>query len=213
MNPLKRLIFAFTYLSFINTAAQVNGFKANNDTLELMSNQNITIDILFNDSKGDADSIYLAYITPSLNGEVVNNYNGTVTYFPRINYRGNDTIYYRVCTNTIPVLCDDAALFIKIVKPTLPKLFIPNTFTPNGDGINDFFEVKNITLYNASLRIFNRLGRQVYINKKYDNSWNGKIRHGENDREENDLIEGVYYYLFTFVEIDDLMAGYIIIER
>jgi gliding motility-associated-like protein len=59
--------------------------------------------------------------------------------------------------------------------------FIPNTFSPNGDGVNDIFYVRGKGLYNIhSLRIFNRWGQAVYEKRNFMANdpaagWDGKI--------------------------------------
>ncbi|NBC06654.1 MAG: T9SS type B sorting domain-containing protein [Bacteroidetes bacterium] len=68
------------------------------------------------------------------------------------------------------------------------QLAMPNTFTPNGDGTNDFFNVVgNAEAQVAVLRIFNRWGQQVYNNeyptRGWDGTFNGKPQPAE-----------VYYY-------------------
>jgi len=61
----------------------------------------------------------------------------------------------------------------------------PNIFTPNGDGKNDFFEVKGINGYPGSrLLIFNRWGNEVYRSENYTNNWDG-----------SGLADGTYFYL------------------
>lgn len=65
-------------------------------------------------------------------------------------------------------------------------LKIPNTFTPNGDGVNDYFEIRGLELFPAHrLTIFNRWGNEVYKSSNYQNDWNGA-----------GLGEGTYYYAF-----------------
>ena len=67
---------------------------------------------------------------------------------------------------------------------------IYNVVTPDGNGKNDTWEIKNIHLYpNAEVKVFNRWGKLVYIkNKGYDNSWDGKF--------EGSLLDsGDYYYV------------------
>lgn len=61
-------------------------------------------------------------------------------------------------------------------------LAIPNIFTPNGDGSNDTFELPGYLA--ASVQIFNRWGRRVYVADHYDNSWTG-----------TGLAAGLYYYV------------------
>ncbi|WP_353184607.1 gliding motility-associated C-terminal domain-containing protein [Parapedobacter lycopersici] len=65
-------------------------------------------------------------------------------------------------------------------------LKIPNTFTPNGDGVNDYFEIRGLELFPAhQLTIFNRWGNEIYRSNNYRNDWNGA-----------GLGEGTYYYAF-----------------
>ncbi len=62
-------------------------------------------------------------------------------------------------------------------------LFIPNVFTPNNDGYNDYFEIVTNTSADMILTVWNRQGRQVYASDDYGNDWSG-----------DDLPSGVYYY-------------------
>lgn len=75
------------------------------------------------------------------------------------------------------------------------ELKIPNIFTPNGDGINDFFEIGygengtpihdlNTYFLSHKLTIFNRWGRIVYKSSDYKNDWDG-----------GDLPDGTYFYV------------------
>jgi gliding motility-associated-like protein len=66
--------------------------------------------------------------------------------------------------------------YAEIIPPL--SIFIPDAFTPNGDGINDTFGVKGEGLQNFTMRIFNRWGEVVFesINPKqqWDGTYNGK---------------------------------------
>ncbi|WP_231424092.1 gliding motility-associated C-terminal domain-containing protein [Pedobacter sp. Leaf250] len=65
---------------------------------------------------------------------------------------------------------------------------IPNTISPNGDGINDTWVLKNIESYpNVSVKIFNRNGNKVFESQKYQYPFDGKINGVE-------LPAGIYYY-------------------
>jgi gliding motility-associated-like protein len=57
-------------------------------------------------------------------------------------------------------------------------LVFPDIITPNNDGYNDLFRIKNIDLFpNAELLIYNRWGKQVYSTKNISaNPWDGKIK-------------------------------------
>lgn len=63
-----------------------------------------------------------------------------------------------------------------------------NTFTPNGDGINDTWYIGNVYKHpNNKLEIYNRNGKLVYKKNGYDNSWDGKAFGQE-------LPRGTYFY-------------------
>ena len=66
---------------------------------------------------------------------------------------------------------------------------IPNTFTPNGDGINDYWEIRNISYPNNYLvEIFTPTGQLVYRSLGYNTFWDGK----NNGKK---LPAGTYYYV------------------
>ncbi len=62
----------------------------------------------------------------------------------------------------------------------------PNVFTPNGDGLNDCFQVPGIDAGEWTLWVYNRWGKPVYQQQGYDNAW---CAEGE--------ANGVYYYQLT----------------
>lgn len=65
-----------------------------------------------------------------------------------------------------------------------PDIFVPNVFTPNGDGVNDAFEILNLLNYDKrSITIYNRWGNEIYHAEKYNNNWSG-----------SDQVAGTYYY-------------------
>jgi gliding motility-associated-like protein len=69
-------------------------------------------------------------------------------------------------------------------------VFIPNTFTPNGDGLNDYFEVYGLGITDVYLKVFNQWGQMVYLDSggQGDVRWNGKYN-GQ------PLEPGVYVYV------------------
>ncbi|MBR4583249.1 MAG: gliding motility-associated C-terminal domain-containing protein [Bacteroidales bacterium] len=58
-------------------------------------------------------------------------------------------------------------------------LKIPNVFTPNGDGINDTWEIGNIDMFpKAKIYVFNRWGQMIYTGTTDSEFWDGRIRGG-----------------------------------
>ena len=52
-------------------------------------------------------------------------------------------------------------------------LYVPNTFTPNGDGVNDVFEIQGENINEFQLWIFNRWGEEVYYTNVMTDYWDG----------------------------------------
>ncbi len=99
------------------------------------------------------------------------------------------TTYYVTVTNskgvsiTVPITVSVKADFV--IKSD-------NNFSPNGDGINDTWQVENIENYpNHKLEIIDRSGRVVYRVNGYQNDWNGTLDGAP-------LTSGTYYYIFNF---------------
>ncbi|UII30376.1 gliding motility-associated C-terminal domain-containing protein [Fulvivirga ulvae] len=67
--------------------------------------------------------------------------------------------------------------------PLNTDLFVPNIFTPNGDGYNDTFFVRNLPEFDVELVVTNRWGTEVYKSDDYKNDWTG-----------DDIPDGIYFY-------------------
>jgi len=101
-------------------------------------------------------------------------------------------------------LTDTAVVIINVASR---ELLIPNIFTPNGDGINDKFEIKGIEYYDHPImKICNRWGDEVYINTNYqrDTFWDG-----------NGLNEGTYYFwlVLKYKGKDIIHKGWVLLKR
>jgi gliding motility-associated-like protein len=69
--------------------------------------------------------------------------------------------------------------------------FIPNVFTPNGDGYNDRFELSVLNTPAYSLSIVNRWGKQVYYSRNPFGYWDGRVNGGE------EAAPGMYFWRVT----------------
>ena len=64
----------------------------------------------------------------------------------------------------------------RIIVKSNPKFFIPNSFTPNGDGNNDVFEIYGEDIKTVVLRVFNRWGEKVFESSNQFNGWDGTYK-------------------------------------
>jgi gliding motility-associated-like protein len=99
-------------------------------------------------------------------------------------------------------------------SPNPCNVIIPESFTPDGDGINDEFVIEGIELFpNNKLTIFNRWGVLVFEESQYQNNWDGKTQ-STFTVGGNDLPTATYYYVFdTKDEIKGIITGYIYLQR
>ncbi|MBR4584543.1 MAG: gliding motility-associated C-terminal domain-containing protein [Bacteroidales bacterium] len=73
--------------------------------------------------------------------------------------------------------CKSAEITVILTDVDIDCLRIPNVFTPNGDGVNDTWEIVNIEMFPAAeVRIFNRWGQQLFSSKGYAEPWDGSYR-------------------------------------
>lgn len=92
---------------------------------------------------------------------------------------------------------------VKILKPVK----IPNAFSPNGDGINDRWEVTNLGDYpGATVEVFNRYGQPVFYSSGYAQPWDGRLKG-------NHLPVATYYYVITLKNGFKPITGSVTIVR
>ena len=120
---------------------------------------------------------------------------------PHIYYRPGE--YYVKLTIESNKGCVDTMRSEKIVVD-LSELNIPNVFTPNGDGINDFFIVKSVSLKSIDVEIFSRSGLLVYSfsgegeRLKDWHGWDGNVNNSSSK-----ATPGVYFYIIRGRGWDD----------
>jgi len=86
---------------------------------------------------------------------------------------------------------------VSLTECTYPNYIIPGGFSPNGDGVNDVFEIQNLESYpNNTLTIINRWGDVVYHAEPYQNDFNGKANKGMRIGG-GTVTDGTYFYVFT----------------
>ncbi|MGB0425066.1 MAG: gliding motility-associated C-terminal domain-containing protein, partial [Flavobacteriales bacterium] len=81
---------------------------------------------------------------------------------------------------------DSASISICIEDPA--KLFVPDIFSPNGDGLNDLLFVRGRGLAELNFQIFDRWGDQIFTSNNVDFGWDGRFRGSK-------MPTGVYVYM------------------
>lgn len=95
------------------------------------------------------------------------------------------------------------SIFITVLK----DIHTPNAFSPNGDGINDVWNIPGLSSYqNSKTQVFNRWGQMVFESTGYAKPWNGNFKGSQ-------LPVGVYYYLIDIYNGRATLKGSVTIIR
>ena len=135
-------------------------------------NFSVDINVLINDiPKKRLNPSTLRVATPPQNGITSVVGDSLISYLPNEYFVGSDNFVYSICDYFHN--CDQARVLVLVND--MP-FFIPEAFSPNGDGINDQFEIKGLTKYKTvEIEIFNRWGNVVYQSSNYGGG-QGKAR-------------------------------------
>jgi gliding motility-associated-like protein len=115
----------------------------------------------------------------------------------------DDITYTLHVTSTNNCGIDSSSVYVKVYK----KITIPNTFSPNNDGINDYWDIDALITYpDCLLMVFDRYGQQVYRSIGYNKPWDGKYN-GQF------LPVGTYYYVLDLKNNTPKIAGWVLIVR
>lgn len=130
---------------------------------------------------------------------------------------GNDTIPQTVCNSSYSYTPTSNGTFlvsitdgcsrtdvdtISVVIETDCSIIVPNVFTPNGDGINDFFSFENLENFPGSrFVVYNRWGNIIYDDASYQNNWSG-----------DNHSDGTYYFIL-YLPDGKTIPGYLTLLR
>ena len=95
----------------------------------------------------------------------------------------------------------------EVTVTVLKNLIVPNSFSPNGDGVNDTWEIEGLEAYpNVSLQVFNRWGTLVFSSNGYSSTWEGRFNGAP-------LPVGMYYYTLSSIMLPWPVSGSIAVLR
>lgn len=114
-----------------------------------------------------------------------------------------DDIYYCLSVKGRGECTSKDSLFVVSLAMPTP----PNTFTPNGDGINDTWEIKYLDQYpGCRIEVYTTNGQLIYANDGYTKAWDGTFKG-------NAMPSGTYYYVIDPKSGRKKVAGYIMILK
>ncbi len=91
---------------------------------------------------------------------------------------------------------------------TISSDCIPNVFTPNGDDVNDVWNLEDAFLFPESeIKIYNRFGREIFSSIGYNIPWDGKNKNGK------DVLAGAYFYHIKLNDGYDIIKGVVSVVR
>ncbi|MFH1005524.1 MAG: gliding motility-associated C-terminal domain-containing protein [Bacteroidota bacterium] len=97
-------------------------------------------------------------------------------------------------TNSVGYKASDSVSIL--VKVSSGIINVPNVFTPNGDALNDIFQIELKNISSVVMTITDRFGNEIYKWNTLEGNWNGKKANG------TDALAGTYYYNLIAVGID-----------
>jgi gliding motility-associated-like protein len=115
--------------------------------------------------------------------------NELVGDLPYVVVQASQEADYRVVA-VAPLGCTvEAGFELEVLTPDdSSEVLISNILTPNSDGVNDFWVIKNLELYSQNeVNVFDSRGNLIFNKRNYGNDWNGSTAGGR-------LATGVYYY-------------------
>ena len=138
-----------------------------------------------------------------LNGELIGaNSDVSEMIFEEGDYNLLLTVFEGICSDTTS---------ITFTAENAYEWEIPNTFTPNGDGSNDNFRIKNSHNDFVTISIYNRWGELIYSFEGSNVNWDGRLKSG------NFASAGTYFYILRYAETSDSevseLNGYIRLVR
>jgi gliding motility-associated-like protein len=114
-----------------------------------------------------------------------------------------DNITYTLTATSQSCGISTSSVFVRVYK----KILIPNAFSPNKDGTNDYWDVGGLVTYpESTVLVFNRYGQQVYQSTGYAKPWDGTYNGSA-------LPAGTYYYIIDLKNNTPKLSGWVVIIR
>ncbi|MCX6306645.1 MAG: gliding motility-associated C-terminal domain-containing protein [Bacteroidetes bacterium] len=104
---------------------------------------------------------------------------------------GNHQVIYKYTDSHGCKNADSATVFVRHGRECEIVIWVPNAFTPDGDGVNDIFRPVSNNIRQFSMKIYNRYGQLVFTSSNPENGWDGTFHDGRSP-------EGNYIYIIVY---------------
>ncbi|MDE7373879.1 MAG: gliding motility-associated C-terminal domain-containing protein, partial [Odoribacter sp.] len=132
--------------------------------------------------------------TPAKYGVGTISTDGQFNYTPIAGFTGTDEVKYVVVNRRDKSVVAEGYIYVTVKEND--RFFVPNLITPNGDGINDTWQLDFLSEYpNHLIQVFDRSGRIVFEARNYQNDWDGKGMTKSGYVGQVNLVNGVYTYM------------------
>ncbi|MDF2432365.1 MAG: hypothetical protein JWP44_1996 [Mucilaginibacter sp.] len=123
------------------------------------------------------------------------------------NINNADTVTCTITLGSGCIVSITSLPFIAVILPP-PNVTIPNAFTPNGDGINDNWQIPDLAYYpHCTVEIYTRYGTMIFQSRGYSKAWDGMYNGSK-------LPTGTYYYVIDLNNNNSKkLSGYVAILR
>jgi gliding motility-associated-like protein len=74
--------------------------------------------------------------------------------------------------------CKSEIGYLNVSVKACHRIFVPNSFTPNGDSYNDAFKIAGSAVYDLDFKIYNRFGDNIWSITSINEYWNGNDGNG-----------------------------------
>ena len=207
----------FEFDQFIASGTQLESLSSGNYTVKLYDDNNCETESYFSISEPEPLTVASEVVGVTCKG-----YNdgyiriecsgGTIPYRYQWSSGDSTNVAYPLFAGQYFVTINDSNGCLKTLGLVVQEssklcLGIPDAFTPNGDGINDKWEIEYIELYeSAYVNVFNRWGQQMYQGTQNSEFWDGTFNG-------KDLPEATYYYIIEPGNSSKLLKGHVNIIR
>ncbi len=185
----------------------------NDDAYEVEPEVESLMYVLDNDGFPGACDFGIEIVKTSENGEAWINIDGSISFKSYEGFRGETELTYMLTACGF----SDVATVNIIVKSAEVELYIPNGFSPNGDGVNDEMRATGLDQfrdadYTARFVAFNRWGQTMYENNyvlETPGIWDGNTLPGKA------AADGTYFYILEITNgVDEYRtAGFVELRR